>query len=253
MSASRRARRFIRSNVVGFVALFVALGGVAWAAHTAPKNSVVSKSIKNGQVKKADLAPNSVTGTAVKDGSLGGADLAAGSLGTSDIAGNAITGALVQDGSLTNADMADGTIKGAKLDANDVIPALGIRRAIGGAIPGNSVTFFQINTLWQLKGYCVDDGGGTGHAYITLSHQGSEALLDVDKGSSWTSDRFTGGEASTHLAQTAVTSGEASAGGQFIAQLPGFTNNFAGTVSAAYDSLDFAQPDCTFLFNGGGL
>jgi hypothetical protein len=242
MPASRSARQFIRSNIVGFVALFVALGGVAWGASTAPKNSVVSKSIKNGQVKSADLAkkavkaanlaPNAVSGAAVADGSLTGAD--------------------VQDGSVATADLAANAVTGAKLDVNDVIPALGIRRAFGSATPGNSTTFFSINTNWQLKGYCVDDGSGTGHAYIALSHQGPEALLDVSKGTSWTDDRFTNGEAPTHLAQTVVTSGEASAGGQFLAQLPGFANNFAGTVAAAYDALDFGSPTCTFLFNGGG-
>jgi hypothetical protein len=213
MPFSRSVSGFIRSNIVGFIALFVALGGVAWAVTTAPKNSVVSKSIKNGQVKNADLAAKAVKAS----------------------------------------NLAPKSVTGASLDLSDVMGTLQIRRAAGGATPGNSTTFFQINTLWQLKGYCVNDGAGTGHAYIALSHQGgAEALLDVNKGSSWTSDRFTGGEAPTHLAQTVVTSGEASAGGQFLAQIPGFANNLAGTVSAAYDSLDFAQPTCTFLFNGGG-
>jgi hypothetical protein len=49
------------SNVVAYVALFLALGGGAYAAATAPRNSVVSRSIKNGQVKKPDLGRHSVT------------------------------------------------------------------------------------------------------------------------------------------------------------------------------------------------
>lgn len=43
------------------LALFVALGGVSWAAATLPKNSVTSATIKNGQVRSADLAKSSVT------------------------------------------------------------------------------------------------------------------------------------------------------------------------------------------------
>ena len=50
-----RITAHIRSNIWGMLALWVTLGGVAYAAATAPKNSVVSKSIKDGQVKSADL------------------------------------------------------------------------------------------------------------------------------------------------------------------------------------------------------
>ena len=52
--------RYARSNVLGLVAIFIALGGVAWAVQIAPKNSVVSKSIKNGQVKTGDIANKAV-------------------------------------------------------------------------------------------------------------------------------------------------------------------------------------------------
>lgn len=44
-------------TVVAYLALFVALGGTSVAAVSLSKNSVKSKHIKNGQVKRADLAP----------------------------------------------------------------------------------------------------------------------------------------------------------------------------------------------------
>lgn len=53
------ASRHIRSNVVGYVAVFLALTGVTYAAGLAP-NSVRSKHIKNGQVKAADVAASRV-------------------------------------------------------------------------------------------------------------------------------------------------------------------------------------------------
>lgn len=68
--------RFIRTNALGLVAIFIALGGVAWAA-TAPKNSVVSKSIKNGQVKSPDIANGGVASADLKDGQVKPSDLAA--------------------------------------------------------------------------------------------------------------------------------------------------------------------------------
>jgi hypothetical protein len=67
------------SNVVSTLCLFLLLGGVAYAVTAAPKNSVTSRSIKNGQVKAADLATNAVKGTKVADGSLTAADLKEGS------------------------------------------------------------------------------------------------------------------------------------------------------------------------------
>jgi hypothetical protein len=45
------------ANVVALLALFVALGGGAYAAFHLPKNSVRSKNIVDGQVKPVDLRP----------------------------------------------------------------------------------------------------------------------------------------------------------------------------------------------------
>jgi hypothetical protein len=71
----------IRSNVVGYIALFFALGlGSAWAATELSKNEVKSKHIKNAGVKTKDLANNSVTSPKVADGSLLGEDFAPGQL-----------------------------------------------------------------------------------------------------------------------------------------------------------------------------
>lgn len=79
---SSKIRAHIRNNVVGYVALFFALTGVAWAAHTAPKNSVATKSIKKGAVTNPKLAAGSVTGDKVAPGSLSAANFAPGSVGT---------------------------------------------------------------------------------------------------------------------------------------------------------------------------
>jgi hypothetical protein len=75
-----RVGRHVRQQYAGFLALFVALGGVSYAAVTLPANSVGSRQIKNGQVKKADLGSNAVTAAKVQDGSLLSADFAPGQL-----------------------------------------------------------------------------------------------------------------------------------------------------------------------------
>jgi hypothetical protein len=75
---SRIRRHLTYSNVMATFAVFVVLGGAAYAAFHLPKNSVRSRNIKNGQVKKADLASRAVTGGKVRDHSLRLADMVVG-------------------------------------------------------------------------------------------------------------------------------------------------------------------------------
>lgn len=62
--------RFFRSNILGFIAIFIALGGMGVAAGL-KKNSVKSGQIKDGQVKSVDVADNDLTGTDINEGALG--------------------------------------------------------------------------------------------------------------------------------------------------------------------------------------
>jgi hypothetical protein len=104
---------WLRSNVVGLIALFVALSGVAYAA-TAPRDSVVSRSIKDGQVKLADVGTNAVDGTRVVNDSLDGNDIdqlntgiggdLTGNLSVATIKPNAVDTDEIADGSLAPAD-----------------------------------------------------------------------------------------------------------------------------------------------------
>jgi hypothetical protein len=63
------------ANVTATLALVVALGGSAYAA-----NTVRSSDIKNGQVKRVDLANNAVTSGKVKNGTLLGKDFKRGAI-----------------------------------------------------------------------------------------------------------------------------------------------------------------------------
>jgi hypothetical protein len=71
--------RFIRrkltfSNAVALLALFVALGGSAYAFHLG-KNAVKTKNIKNGAVTEAKLAGGAVTASKLAPGAVGSANL----------------------------------------------------------------------------------------------------------------------------------------------------------------------------------
>lgn len=76
-TALSAAARALGRQSIALVALCVALsGGTAFAVgQTVAKNTVVSKSIRNGQVKAADVGAGAVGSAAVADGSLTGADV----------------------------------------------------------------------------------------------------------------------------------------------------------------------------------
>jgi hypothetical protein len=50
----------VRHNVIGYLALFVALGGTSYAAFSLPKNSVGTRQLRNGAVTNHKLANGSV-------------------------------------------------------------------------------------------------------------------------------------------------------------------------------------------------
>ena len=55
----QRRLRITPSLVISICALVISMSAGAYAVTVAPKNSVVSSSIKNGEVKSRDLAKNS--------------------------------------------------------------------------------------------------------------------------------------------------------------------------------------------------
>ena len=70
-------KRISFANVMSVLALFVALGGSAYAIK---KNSVTSRQLKDNGVKNVDLANDAVTSQKVADGSLLDDDFGAGQL-----------------------------------------------------------------------------------------------------------------------------------------------------------------------------
>jgi hypothetical protein len=90
-----KPRRPSHAVVVAYLALFLALGGSAYAFHLG-KNSVGPKQLKK----------NSVTGPKIKANAVNGVK----------IAGDSVTGAKVLDGSLTGSDVQDGSLTGADIN-----------------------------------------------------------------------------------------------------------------------------------------
>jgi hypothetical protein len=112
MSLSERMRDHLRHHVVGYLALFVALSGVAYAApkitgKQIAKNAITSPKIKDGKVTPADLADESLTGADIAPNGLTGADIDESTLQGVNV--------LLADGSVTTAKLADSAVTLPKL------------------------------------------------------------------------------------------------------------------------------------------
>jgi hypothetical protein len=83
---SARIGSFIRHNVLGLVAIFIALSGTAYATHPDGANTISTGDIQDGQVQNADLGPNAVSTSKVFPNTLTSSDIAAGAVGSSEVA-----------------------------------------------------------------------------------------------------------------------------------------------------------------------
>ena len=63
--------RLTFANVMSIIAVFIALGGVGYAALTLPKNSVGTKQLKRNAVKGPKVANGSLTGLDINESTLG--------------------------------------------------------------------------------------------------------------------------------------------------------------------------------------
>jgi hypothetical protein len=70
-SMLRKFQAHLRTNVVGYVALFVALSGTAVAATRLPANSVGTRQLQNGAVTGKKVARSTLTGANIKVSTLG--------------------------------------------------------------------------------------------------------------------------------------------------------------------------------------
>jgi hypothetical protein len=122
-----RFRSHFRQQFVGYIALFLAVGGggVAVASHLRVNTSdIVDQAVRN-----AKLGDNSVNGAKVKNESLTGQDLdkdsvgspriTDGSLSSADIAPNSIASGRILDNTLTGADIRESTLSGVRLSGRE--------------------------------------------------------------------------------------------------------------------------------------
>jgi hypothetical protein len=101
------AARLSYANVIATAALFIALGGSAWAL---AKNSVGSRQIENGAVRSQEIRNAGVRGADVGAGAIQGANVAERTLGGAHLASGSLSGAEVGDDTLTGADVDESSL-----------------------------------------------------------------------------------------------------------------------------------------------
>jgi hypothetical protein len=131
--------RHIRSNIVGYVALFFALTGTAAALQG--KNSVRANDIAKGAVTTPKIRADAVTAAKLAQGSVGAGAIAAQAVGASEIANGAVGSPEIANGAVGASELASGAVGTDKIAAGAVTgaqlnqPTLGLGPASFGQMP----------------------------------------------------------------------------------------------------------------------
>ena len=118
---SERIRTHLRTNVVGYIAIFLfAIGGTAYATHPGGANTISSDDIINGEVKSSDLgaaattenklAPDAVTRPKIADDAVTAAEVDNSAIRAPELATNAVTSQKVRNEDLTADDLGAGSV-----------------------------------------------------------------------------------------------------------------------------------------------
>jgi hypothetical protein len=102
--------RLTYANVMATVAVFIALGGSAYAATQLKKNSVGAKQLKVNAVTTAKIKNEAVTTEKIKNGAVTGSRLANGSVGSAQLQPNSVSGGNIQAGSVSGSDINQSTL-----------------------------------------------------------------------------------------------------------------------------------------------
>jgi hypothetical protein len=98
-------KRLSFANVTSMLALFIALGGSAYAAAQLPSNSVGKSQIRASAVGKSEAATNAIGRSEVRSSAIGTSEIATNGVGSSEVKTNAIGSKEIRDGKIDVADL----------------------------------------------------------------------------------------------------------------------------------------------------
>lgn len=188
----------------GLLALFVALGGPAWAVD---------------RINGADIEKGTVTGKQVKNSSLTGTDLRNGSVRRGDLATGSVGSATIANGAITTPDFAASAVAPQARRLPGLRTEAGTSPNIVGGADGNSVTS-------GATGATIGGGGFTGFVNLVTDAFGT---IGGGRGNTVGNE---GGTTDDAIAGT-VGGGENNAATGAYGTVPGGLSNSAGAFSFA--------------------
>ncbi|HVY96039.1 MAG TPA: hypothetical protein VHA54_03665 [Solirubrobacterales bacterium] len=170
------------SLVISTIALFVSLGGSAWAVAT-----IGSEDIRKGAVTTRKLHAGAVTA----------AKLRAGAVQTRHLAPRAVGGEQLADAAVGTRQLADGAVTSAKLDPATLSALRHPESAAFAQRAGEATTFSRYGTSGLVKaavgetvplggvgpfsiaGHCIDEGGAARRARIVIATSQADSELSA--------------------------------------------------------------------------
>jgi hypothetical protein len=134
VAVSERIGRHLRSNVVGYLALFVALTGTAVAIPG--HHNVKSKNLATGAVKSKAIAKDAVKASKIRDAAVTNPAVAAGAISSTKLAAGAVVSNTLGDASVTSAKLADDAVIRQKIAQGSIN---------GGKLANGSVDSSKVN------------------------------------------------------------------------------------------------------------
>jgi hypothetical protein len=164
-----QAKRPSPALVISLLALFVALGGSAYAA-----SKIGTKQIKNGAVTAAKIKKNAVTGTKIKKGAITAAKIKNGS----------VTGAKIKLSSLGTVPSATNAGHASSADhagsADNATNAANFSRYFTSGLKkvpvGQTVALANVGPF-SFSGVCEDRGGGEYKAWVKVTTSAAGSFL----------------------------------------------------------------------------
>jgi hypothetical protein len=181
----KRIRRPSPSMVVATIALFVALGGVGFAAIKA--NSIGPKQIKANAVRAAEIKANAVRSPEVGAGAVGSEEVLDEALTGGDLQDGSVAGADVRDESLGSGKISDGSLNGGDLE-DESVGSADVQGLTGGDVQAG--TFLGRSVTVQFEQATAALADNTSASYDVHCPDGETALSGGARGDA-TDSEFT--------------------------------------------------------------